>query len=51
MHQAEFERHVGTETICDSINDALERAAEVYQRLHSPATHDQSQKEETVGKT
>ncbi len=51
MHQADFERHVGTENICDSINDALERAAEVYQRLHSHATHNQSQKEETVGKT
>jgi sulfate permease, SulP family len=35
MRQAEFERHVGTENICDSINDALQRAAEVYETLHS----------------
>jgi len=35
MKQAEFERHVGTENICDSINDALQRAAEVYETLHS----------------
>src|SRR4029077_15271377 len=31
MRQADFERHVGSENICDSISDALERAAEVYQ--------------------
>lgn len=30
MKQAEFERHVGTENICGSIAEALERAAEVY---------------------
>jgi len=34
MHQAEFERHVGAENIVASINDAIERAAEVYQRYH-----------------
>jgi SulP family sulfate permease len=34
MKQAEFERHVGAENICGSINEALERAAEVYQRDH-----------------
>jgi len=34
MKQAEFERHVGAENICGSINEALERAAEVYQRYH-----------------
>jgi hypothetical protein len=33
MKQAEFERHVGTENICGSISEALQRAAEVY-RLH-----------------
>jgi SulP family sulfate permease len=34
MKQAEFERHVGVENICPSINDALERAADVYHRYH-----------------
>jgi len=37
LHQAEFERHVGAENVVPSIEDALERAAEVYQRYHSPA--------------
>jgi sulfate permease, SulP family len=37
LHQAEFERHVGAENIVLSIEGALERAAEVYQRYHSPA--------------
>ena len=32
MHQAEFERHVGVENICPSINEALSRASEVYGR-------------------
>src|SRR4029077_15412060 len=35
MHQAEFERHVGTENICVSISEALQRAAEVYQLYHA----------------
>jgi sulfate permease, SulP family len=35
MHQAEFERHVGTENICSSISDALRRAAQVYQDEHA----------------
>ena len=35
MHQADFERHVGAENICPSIEEALERAAEVYQSRHS----------------
>jgi SulP family sulfate permease len=35
MKQAEFERHVGTENICGSITEALERAAEVYRNQHS----------------
>jgi sulfate permease, SulP family len=34
MNQAEFERHVGAENICPSISEALERAADVYQRYH-----------------
>ncbi len=33
MKQADFERHVGSENICGSITEALQRAAEVY-RLH-----------------
>ena len=37
LHQAEFERHVGAENIVPSIEDALERAAEVYKRFYSPA--------------
>jgi len=32
MKQAEFERHVGAENICDSITEALQRAAQVYRR-------------------
>ena len=35
MNQAEFERHVGAENICPSISDALQRAADVYQRYHA----------------
>jgi len=34
MHQAEFERHVGTNNICNHIEDALARAAE----LHGPVS-------------
>jgi sulfate permease, SulP family len=34
MKQAEFERHVGAENICSSISEALERAADAYQRHH-----------------
>jgi SulP family sulfate permease len=36
MKQAEFERHVGAENICESISDALQRAADVYNRYHAP---------------
>jgi hypothetical protein len=35
MKQAEFERHVGAENICASINEALTRAADVYRRHHA----------------
>ena len=35
MKQAEFERHVGTENICGSIAEALERAAGVYRAQHA----------------
>src|SRR5256885_595373 len=38
MQQAEFERHVGAENIVSSISDAIERAADVYHRYHSPAS-------------
>jgi sulfate permease, SulP family len=37
MHQAEFERHVGTENICESIADALERADALYKAEHASA--------------
>jgi sulfate permease, SulP family len=40
MHQAEFERHVGTENICPSIADALERAAELYSK-HNASAHEE----------
>ncbi len=36
MKQAEFERHIGAENICSSIQDALARAAE----LHRTPAHD-----------
>jgi SulP family sulfate permease len=35
MRQAEFERHVGAENICESISDALRRAAEIYESARS----------------
>jgi hypothetical protein len=35
MKQTEFELHVGTEDICPSIHDALQRAADVYQKYHA----------------
>src|SRR5216684_4323744 len=37
MHQAEFERHVGTENICPSIADALRRAAKLYESQRAAA--------------
>ena len=37
MHQADFERHVGTENICASIADALQRADSLYQAQHAAA--------------
>ena len=33
MKQAEFEEHVGKDNICGSIEDALERAREVYEGM------------------
>jgi hypothetical protein len=54
MQQADFERHVGLENICPSIAEALDRAAEVYQRYHSPAAEEQnkrSHKENLIAKT
>jgi sulfate permease, SulP family len=35
MKQAEFERHVGIENICPSIQDALRRAELVYREFHA----------------
>jgi sulfate permease, SulP family len=35
MRQAEFERHVGSENICPSISEALDRAALLHQQLHA----------------
>ena len=35
MKQADFERHVGPENICASIHDALQRAAEINETMHS----------------
>ncbi len=35
MKQAEFERHVGAENICPSIQDALGRAEEIYQEEYA----------------
>jgi sulfate permease, SulP family len=35
MKQAEFERHVGAANICPSIADALQRAAGLYQAVHT----------------
>src|SRR5215472_7150414 len=32
MHEAGFERHVGGENICENINQALTRAAEIHRR-------------------
>jgi SulP family sulfate permease len=40
MKQAEFERHVGTKNICDSISDALRRAATLNAEQHSGARQD-----------
>ncbi|HLZ49890.1 MAG TPA: sodium-independent anion transporter [Candidatus Acidoferrum sp.] len=40
MHQAGFERHVGTENICESIADAIERAGDLY-RTHNASAHEE----------
>ncbi|HTQ60720.1 MAG TPA: SulP family inorganic anion transporter [Candidatus Solibacter sp.] len=45
MHQAEFERHVGTENICGSITDALERAASLNRSGHTNDNGDASKTE------
>jgi sulfate permease, SulP family len=37
MHQADFERHVGTENICANIADAIERAANLYKTQQAAA--------------
>jgi SulP family sulfate permease len=48
LHQAEFERHVGAENIVPSIEDALERAADIYQRCYSPTALAQEVTEENL---
>jgi sulfate permease, SulP family len=35
IHQAEFEDVVGSENICDNVQEALQRAEEVYERLEA----------------
>jgi SulP family sulfate permease len=35
MHQAEFEEVVGTDNICDNVQEALRRAEEVYEGLEA----------------
>lgn len=40
MHQADFERHVGTENICPSIAEALERASSLF-RTHHTSVHEE----------
>jgi len=35
IHQAEFEDIVGAENICDNVQEALQRAEEVYERLEA----------------
>jgi sulfate permease, SulP family len=37
MKQAEFERHVGSNNVCPSISDALQRAAEIFQQRYAGA--------------
>ncbi len=44
MHQAEFERHVGTENICPSIADALERAASLHTAQRTSAIEEIAEK-------
>ena len=36
-HQAEFEQVVGPENICENVQEALQRAEEVYERLEAKA--------------
>lgn len=37
MHQAEFEEVVGKENICDNVQEALDRAEEVFERIERQA--------------
>jgi sulfate permease, SulP family len=46
MHQAEFERHVGAENIVPNIEDALERAAQVYEGHHSASARALNRREQ-----
>lgn len=38
MREAGFERHVGTENICENIEEALKRAAEIYKETETGST-------------
>jgi hypothetical protein len=35
IHQGEFAEVIGEENICDNVQDALQRAEEVYERLEA----------------
>jgi sulfate permease, SulP family len=37
IHQSEFEEVIGTDNICDNVQEALSRAEEVYERLEAKA--------------
>jgi SulP family sulfate permease len=37
IHQAEFKEVVGAENICDNVQSALRRAAEVHEQLEAAA--------------
>jgi SulP family sulfate permease len=45
MQQTEFEEHVGKENICDSIEHALDRAAQVYEEMCSTLLADPAHRE------
>jgi hypothetical protein len=38
MREAGFERHVGAENICENIEEALKRAAEIYKGTEAVAS-------------
>jgi SulP family sulfate permease len=48
MKQAEFEEHVGTKNVCESVEEALERAGEVYSELCHNLSNAKNDEEKTV---